>query len=160
MEYCDIGNLFNFQARRPQLIVPFDETLYIMHQILLGLRHLHKKHLIHRDIKAENVLLLTDKSQKNPYGYIIKICDLGFCRVDDDTASTFCGTSNYMAPEIYKKNFYSTKVDVWAVGVLMYRLIFGDFPFKGMLLDNDINAKCIGGFTLKNQKIKCHPLIP
>jgi serine/threonine protein kinase len=94
------------------------------------LNHIHSKNLIHRDIKAENILLISDHTKKEPYGYITKICDLGFCREDDDNVNTFCGTTSYMAPEIFKKNVYCKKVDIWAVGVLMYKMLFGDFPFK------------------------------
>lgn len=58
---------------------------------------MHSKNLIHRDIKAENVMLTVNKSQKNSI-CVTKICDLGFCREDDDSVNTFCGTTNYMAP--------------------------------------------------------------
>ncbi len=92
------------------------------------MKHIHERNLIHRDVKAENILLLSDADQ--PYGYRAKICDLGFCREDDDNVSTFCGTTSYMAPEIFKKSVYDNKVDVWAIGVLMFRMLFGDFPFK------------------------------
>jgi serine/threonine protein kinase len=99
-----------------------------LRSVLDGLRHIHEQNLIHRDVKAENILLLTDADQPN--GYRAKICDLGFCREDDDNVSTFCGTTSYMAPEIFKKSVYDNKVDVWAIGVLMFRMLFGDFPFK------------------------------
>lgn len=103
--------------------------MYIIGSVLEGLSHIHERNLIHRDIKAENILLLSDAARKD-YGYVTKICDLGFCREDDDNVNTFCGTTSYMAPEIFRKSVYCHKVDIWAVGVLMYKMLFGDFPFK------------------------------
>ena len=109
-----------------------------MRSVLDGLRHIHERNLIHRDVKAENILLLTDADQ--PHGYRAKICDLGFCREDDDNVSTFCGTTSYMAPEIFKKSVYDNKVDVWAIGVLMFRMLFGDFPFKSNSLTMQVST--------------------
>ena len=98
MEYCDRGNLYSAQAAKDHQLFPLPEALYIARSVLKGLTHIHTKNLIHRDIKAENILLVTDPSKREPYGYIVKICDLGFCREDDDNVSTFCGTTSYMAP--------------------------------------------------------------
>jgi serine/threonine protein kinase len=128
MEYCDRGNLYSAQGQREGGVFTFPECTNLLRSVLEGLKHIHERNLIHRDVKAENILLLTDADQ--PYGYRAKICDLGFCREDDDNVSTFCGTTSYMAPEIFKKSVYDNKVDVWAIGVLMFRMLFGDFPFK------------------------------
>ena len=49
--------------------------------------------------------------------------------------NTFCGTTSYMGPEIFKKHVYDNKVDVWAVGVLFFRMLFGDFPFKSINME-------------------------
>lgn len=68
------------------------------------------------------------------YEYITKICDLGFTREEDESVNTFCGTTCYMAPEIFKKLNYDNKVDIWALGVLIFYMLFGDFPFKGTFL--------------------------
>jgi serine/threonine protein kinase len=130
MEYCDRGNIYSYQSTRDNAIFDFNEAAHIISSLLQGLKHIHTKNLIHRDIKAENILLVTDSDKKEPYGYVTKICDLGFCREDDENVNTFCGTTSYMAPEIFRKSIYCNKVDVWAVGVLMYRMLFGDFPFK------------------------------
>ena len=60
----------------------------------------------------------------------MKICDLGFAREAEENAETFCGTTYYMAPEIYAKKKYDNKVDVWALGVLLFNMLFGGHPFK------------------------------
>jgi|688.fasta_scaffold461659_2 serine/threonine protein kinase len=130
MEYCDKGNIYSVQSQRENAIFDFKECIHIIKSVLDGLSHIHSKNLIHRDIKAENILLLTDPKKVEPYGYLTKICDLGFCREDDDNVNTFCGTTSYMAPEIFRKSVYCHKVDIWAVGVMMFKMLFGDFPFK------------------------------
>jgi serine/threonine protein kinase len=114
---------------------------------------MHSKNLIHRDIKAENVLISNEKNKKGS-NYITKICDLGFCREDDESVNTFCGTTNYMAPEIFEKKTYDLKVDIWALGVLIFSMLFGEFPFKGMNLFYEITTKCEKGFNLKAMKTR------
>lgn len=135
MELCDKGNLQTAQNAKEGGVYPLQECLHIVRSVLDGLEYMHARKLIHRDIKTENILLLTDPKKKEPFGYTTKICDLGFCREDDDNVSTFCGTTSYMAPEIFSKSVYDCKVDIWAVGVLTFRMLFGDFPFKGIPLD-------------------------
>lgn len=93
MEYCDQGNLQYVQNSREGRVFPLPEAVSMIKQIVSGLEYMHSKNLIHRDIKAENVLLT-----KVQGSLMIKICDLGFCREDDDSVNTFCGTTNYMAP--------------------------------------------------------------
>jgi serine/threonine protein kinase len=94
LEYCDLGNLLTYQAKIKTRIFSLIEGLEIMVQVMQGLRVIHEKNYIHRDIKSENVLIKsTDK------GKIYKIADFGFARpVKSGTASTVCGTQKYMAP--------------------------------------------------------------
>jgi serine/threonine protein kinase len=80
MEFCDRGNIYSYQSTKEQGLVDFQEGAHIVKSVLAGLSAIHAKNLIHRDIKAENILLLSDPSKTQPYGYTIKICDLGFCR--------------------------------------------------------------------------------
>jgi serine/threonine protein kinase len=157
MEFCDRGNIYSYQATRDHGLVDFNECAYIVKSVLAGLSHIHSKNLIHRDIKAENILLITDPTKTEPYGYTVKICDLGFCREDDENVNTFCGTTSYMAPEIFRKEIYDNKVDVWAVGVMLFRMLFGDFPFKSINMDYEISSKCAKGFNIKKMKLKHNP---
>jgi serine/threonine protein kinase len=80
MEYCDKGNIYSAQTSRENGLFTFSEATHIVNSVLEGLKHIHQHNLIHRDIKAENILLVTDPEKKEPFGYITKICDLGFCR--------------------------------------------------------------------------------
>lgn len=87
---------------------------------------MHQKGFIHRDLKPENILL-DDK-------YDIKVCDFGWCteyEQEDEMRKTFCGTYEYMAPEIFDKKPYDEKIDIWALGILLYELVHGKSPFRG-----------------------------
>lgn len=71
--------------------------------------------------------------------------------------NTFCGTTCYMAPEIFQKTNYTYKVDIWALGVLIFYMLFGEFPFKsnsctniGLNVEYEIDKKCSEGFKISN----------
>jgi MAP/microtubule affinity-regulating kinase len=96
----------------------------------------HSRCVTHRDIKLENILL--DAKCKT-----IKLIDFGFstCIPNEKKIKLFCGTPSYMAPEIVKKEEYSgPPSDIWAMGVLLYALLCGRFPFKGQS-DKELYAK-------------------
>lgn len=155
MEYCDQGSLQLAQHAKDGKIFPLAEATRILRETIDGLEYMHSKNLIHRDIKAENVLL-SSQGQKGSVA-TTKICDLGFCREDDDAVSTFCGTTNYMAPEIFEKKTYDLKVDVWALGVLLFLMLFGEFPFRGLNVFHEIGTRCEKGFSLKSLKLRTNP---
>lgn len=80
--------------------------------------YLHHKEVIHRDLKPENLLI--------DAGGNIKVCDFGWSAMtDNDDRNTFCGTLDYMAPEVMKGEKYSKFVDMWALGVLLYEMVHG-----------------------------------
>lgn len=93
-------------------------------EIVLALGYLHHLNIVYRDMKLENLLLDKD-------GHI-KIADFGLCKEDisyNDRTSTFCGTPEYLAPEVLEDNDYGRAVDWWGVGVVMYEMMCGRLPF-------------------------------
>lgn len=122
MEYVNGGELF-FHLSREKI---FDEprTRFYIGQISLAMTYLHDRGIIYRDLKLEN-LLLDNKGN-------IKITDFGLCKEEiqyGDSTSTFCGTPEYLAPEVLEDNDYGRPVDWWGVGVVMYEMICGHLPF-------------------------------
>lgn len=122
MEYAEMGTLFDLKKKQN---LPLKTKQKIFYQVLLAVKYLHENDIIHRDIKPENIFL--DK-KKN-----VKLGDFGWSRklVKGEVRKTFCGTYEYMAPEILENKQQSKAVDVWSVGVLLYELMEGKSPFAG-----------------------------
>lgn len=122
LEYEPGGELFHhLQTTGP---LPIEEVRLYIAELSLALNFLHNKKIIYRDLKPENILL-------DANGHV-KLTDFGLSKildVDDETASTFCGTSEYLAPEIISRKPYTNMIDWWAIGILTYELLFGRTPF-------------------------------
>jgi serine/threonine protein kinase len=142
-----MGNLYTFLSKQPQRTLIIDDAVLLFGQILQGLEQIHAKNIIHRDIKLENIFL---KRSNKGAGYSCKIGDFGLARPinNDETAVTNCGTEIYMAPEILSGQSYGRQADIWSMGVLFYCMLFGDFPFKGINILDEIKVRCKNGFKL------------
>ena len=122
MEYAEKENLFRYIREKKKLLEA--EAYSFFKQTCNALCFLHAHNLMHRDVKPEN-LLLTNEGK-------LKLCDFGFCaQYDNGSRLTCCGTIEYMAPELFKKEKYGEKVDVWSLGVLLYEMLHGYAPYHG-----------------------------
>ena len=100
----------------------------IMKQLNNAFKYLNEMNIIHRDIKPKNVLIKYINKRAQPF--LAKLSDYGLSRVLDIRTNYFCGTKDYMAPEILLKTNYDNKVDLWSIGVMMYYMHFQEYPFK------------------------------
>jgi classical protein kinase C len=123
MEYVSGGDLM-LHIQRKQFSLR--QAKYYASEVLLALEYFHANGIIYRDLKLDNILLTLD-------GHV-KVADYGLCKEDmwhGSTTSTFCGTPEFMAPEILLEQRYGRAVDWWAFGVLMYEMLLGQSPFRG-----------------------------
>ncbi|RZF45395.1 hypothetical protein LSTR_LSTR002838 [Laodelphax striatellus] len=123
LELCSNGSLKQLMKQRNQLSLV--ETKYMLKHILTGVKYLHDKDIVHGDLKLENIFL---SSRMIP-----KIGDFGLSTLisyEEDLLTDYCGTMNYMAPEIISHGGHSFAVDIWAVGCILYKMISGKLPFE------------------------------
>jgi len=125
LEYAPNGNLYEYINKKKPL--PPNQIFRFFYQTCKAIQYLHQKDILHRDIKPENLLLDKDLN--------VKICDFGWAgRSIHERRTTFCGTYEYMAPELVQKKTYDYRVDIWSLGVLLYELLHGHSPYKGRSL--------------------------
>ena len=122
MEYAEHGNLFELLNKQKNGFSEYKAFEYFI-QVVNAVYYLHNNNIIHRDIKPENILIGDDNK--------IKLCDFGWAKeLTLENRSTFCGTVEYMAPEIVENENYDYGVDIWSLGILLYELLYGHSPFK------------------------------
>ena len=153
LEYASKGTLFDYIHHKNG----FDETeaFYFFFQAVNAIYFLHKNKIIHRDLKPENLLI--------NHNNILKLCDFGWSvYLNNNKRVTFCGTVEYMAPEIVKNESYDYSIDVWSLGVLLYELIHSHSPF----VVKDLNINKIENNILskelrfkKDVSLECRDLI-
>ncbi|XP_069683242.1 serine/threonine-protein kinase 33-like [Periplaneta americana] len=129
MELCngDLGKVFRDKSFTE------DETRHVIQDLASAVSYLHKNDIVHRDLKLENILVAINPNDSSDYLYI-KVIDFGLSIVKggighEDMLQEFCGTVVYMAPELIAGKRYSHQCDVWAMGVILYHLLCGSFPF-------------------------------
>jgi serine/threonine protein kinase len=128
MELMEGGELYDEIVKRKHFTEK--DASYIMYQLFSALDYLHKRQIVHRDLKLENLLL------KKQGALEIKLADFGLSKVyTGEALQTACGTPYYVAPEILVSEGYDHKIDTWAAGVLLYVLLSGRLPFSG---DTDV----------------------
>ncbi|XP_023242784.1 ribosomal protein S6 kinase beta-1-like [Centruroides sculpturatus] len=179
LEYLSGGELFMHLEREGIFLE--DTACFYLSEIVLALEHLHQEGIIYRDLKPENILL-------DAQGHV-KLTDFGLCKesIQEGTMThTFCGTIEYMAPEILTRSGHGKAVDWWSLGALMYDMLTGAPPFTAenrkktiekilkcklnlppyltpdardlirKLLKRQVNVR-LGSSPENGQAIKCHP---
>lgn len=141
VDFAEGGELFYMLREKGQMTE--NEAIFYSAQIVLAIEHLHSIGILYRDLKPENILL--DKT-----GYLM-LTDFGLAKKINKTNS-FCGTPDYIPPEIIKSKEYTTSVDWWQLGILIYELIVGHTPFYDYNVDKMFK-------NILNKKLKRHPVL-
>ncbi|NXW42963.1 NEK5 kinase, partial [Nyctiprogne leucopyga] len=161
MEYCDGGDLMKRINMQHGVLFDEDQILSWFVQISLGLKHIHDKKILHRDVKAQNIFLSNN-------GKVAKLGDFGIARQLNSTtelAHTCVGTPYYLSPEICENRPYNNKTDIWSLGCVLYELcalkhpviltvlllLFSSIKFEGNSLHQLVLKICRGRF---------HPVSP
>ncbi|NWY59858.1 NEK3 kinase, partial [Chionis minor] len=142
MEYCDDGDLMQKIKHQGGTLFPEDTILHWFVQMCLGVKHIHDKRVLHRDIKSKNVFLT--QSGK------VKLGDFGSARLLAHPASyacTYVGTPYYVPPEIWESMPYNNKSDIWSLGCILYELCTLRHPFQAKSWKHLILKICKGSYN-------------
>lgn len=127
IEYIPGQDLWELDNSYAPNLMPFSESLPIIEDILAALEYSHARHVIHRDLKPENVMITPDQQ--------VKVMDFGLARIEGQSRLTqeglVAGTAAYLAPELATGELGDHRVDLYAVGIMMYELFTGRRPFSG-----------------------------
>jgi serine/threonine protein kinase len=138
MDFINGGHLLHHMHK--ESIFTEGQAKFYLAEVILALEHLHSLDIIHRDLKPENVLL-------DSTGHCL-LTDFGFAKenvLTPESCTSFCGTLEYMAPEVVKKSKYGKPADFWSVGILLYDMLVGHPPFQNkndhVLIGKILNGK-------------------
>jgi len=143
MEYLAGGELF-MQLQKERMLME-DTAIFYLSQVLLAIEHLHKSGIIYRDLKPENIML-------DRQGHV-KLTDFGCIKesTNEELSFTFCGTVEYMAPEILNRSGrHGKEVDWWSFGILIHDMLTGAPPFTGNNRKTITDRVLKGKLQLKN----------
>ncbi len=130
MEYMDGGDLQQYLEKRNFKPVPTAVARSIVHQLCEALKYLHSHHIIHKDIKLENVML-----QSSATSIQAKLADFGLSEIvqgTQDASGAKTGTEGYLAPEILAGKAYDTSSDIWSLGCLLFAMLTISLPFPNL----------------------------
>ena len=151
-EYCKKGELYGYIKNT----YSENQLAVLFYQVFSGLCYLHDHHILHRDLKLENIMISDiEKDLKTKEEYFwIKIIDFGTAKIfkKNKNEKAVVGSSYYIAPEVLKQK-YNEKCDTWSVGVILYMLIVGRAPFDGKTDEEIIESIKIGVYNNKHPKL-------
>lgn len=140
--------LSNFPGRRmPEYII----KNRVVEPITKALEYIHSKGIIHRDIKPENIIVMKNGETK--------LCDFGLSCVKTIDSSLYCGTKEFMAPEIQMDKTYDEKIDIWAFGCVIYELIYGIQFYKSVLGFQEIRDVSQDAINFVRHMLVTNPLL-
>ena len=121
LELAEKGDLFEFLKKNK---ICDQKKLKFFHEICEAIKYIHLKNIMHRDLKPENILINSENC--------IKLCDFGWAAeyLPNFTRNSFCGTYEYMAPEIFLSSSQNKKTDIWSLGILLFEIFEGFSPFR------------------------------
>ncbi|KFQ32455.1 Serine/threonine-protein kinase Nek3, partial [Mesitornis unicolor] len=142
MEYCDDGDLMQKIKHQRGKLFSEDTILHWFVQMCLGVKHIHDKRVLHRDIKSKNIFLTQNGK--------IKLGDFGSARLlahPVSYACTYVGTPYYVPPEIWESVLYNNKSDIWSLGCILYELCTLKYPFQANSWKHLILKICNGSYN-------------
>lgn len=126
MELCGVMTLGRMASEMPDKKFSEKEAAKIFVPLVQAVDYLHAEGIYHRDLKLSNILVGDQGT--------VKLIDYGFAENSGQKLKEYCGTLSYMAPELITRNpYYGKYVDSWALGVILYRIVTGLFPFGSSL---------------------------
>eukprot|EP00927_Polykrikos_kofoidii_P011926 TRINITY_DN15102_c0_g1_i1.p1 TRINITY_DN15102_c0_g1~~TRINITY_DN15102_c0_g1_i1.p1 ORF type:complete len:646 (+),score=112.75 TRINITY_DN15102_c0_g1_i1:37-1938(+) len=146
LEFADGGQLFRYLKQHEGGRVPQARAASFFADVARGVEYLHGERIVHRDLKPENVLLFGKDLRA-------KIADFGWCAeltVERPSRNTFCGTLDYVAPEMLQGEPHGLAVDLWALGVLLYEMLLGRAPFTSASKKQTMEQICAANLAVPN----------
>jgi len=134
MDYAKGGDLYR-QVHKSWLPLDHSDIRRYTSHLVLALEHMHERGIIHRDIKSSNLLL-------DEHG-VLKLCNYGFARYlpSREKCTTMLGTYSYLSPEQCREQPYDHSADLWALGIVVYEMMYGTTPFESSDVDHKVFAR-------------------